>query len=58
MEQPSFPNIVSQFVDYLGQTHKWTDTNVISSYKDICQEKLREEYEEKGQEKLTKTLKR
>jgi hypothetical protein len=36
-----------QFVDYFVQTHDWTDTDVISSYKEvyeqlnICQEKLR-----------------
>ncbi|GBC16746.2 uncharacterized protein OCT59_026531 [Rhizophagus irregularis] len=51
MEQQSFTNIVSQSVDYLGQSHNWTDTDIISSYKeickqlDICKEKLREEHE-------------
>ncbi|PKC09071.1 hypothetical protein RhiirA5_475316 [Rhizophagus irregularis] len=51
MEQQSFTNIVSQSVDYLGQSHNWTDTDIISSYKEICKqldtckEKLREEHE-------------
>ncbi|GBC01340.1 hypothetical protein RclHR1_04150004 [Rhizophagus clarus] len=61
MEQPSVTNSATQSVDYLGQTHKWTDTDVISSYKevykqlDICQEKLHEEREQKGQRKLRKS---
>ncbi|PKK67734.1 hypothetical protein RhiirC2_713892 [Rhizophagus irregularis] len=51
MEQQSFTNIVSQSVDYLGQSHNWIDTDIISSYKEICKqldtckEKLREEHE-------------
>jgi hypothetical protein len=50
MEQPSVTYSATQSVD---QTHKWTDTDVISSYKEICkqfeivQEKLREEVEQK-----------
>src|SRR3954454_15513583 len=57
MEQPS----AIQSVDCLGQTHKWADTDVISSYKevykqlDVCQKKLREESEPKGQKKLEKS---
>ncbi|GBC01342.1 hypothetical protein RclHR1_04150006 [Rhizophagus clarus] len=58
MEQLSLNYIASQS---LGQTHKWTDSDVISSYKktckqlDICQKKLREEREQKGQRKLRKS---
>ncbi|CAG8709864.1 20938_t:CDS:2 [Rhizophagus irregularis] len=54
MEQPSVTYCATQSVDYLSQTHKWTDTDVISSYKEICkqldivQEKLREEREQKA----------
>ncbi|PKK68937.1 hypothetical protein RhiirC2_749289 [Rhizophagus irregularis] len=61
MEQPSVTYSATQSVDYLGQTHKWTDTDVISSYKEICkqldivQEKLREEREQKGQRRLRKS---
>ncbi|CAG8447140.1 4528_t:CDS:2 [Rhizophagus irregularis] len=53
MEQPSVTYSATQSVDYLDQTHKWTNTDVISSYKEICkqfdiiQEKLREEVEQK-----------
>ncbi|GBB97608.1 hypothetical protein RclHR1_03010011 [Rhizophagus clarus] len=58
MGQPSF----SQPVDYLSHTHKWNDTDVISSYKevckklDICQKKLREECEQKLQRKFGKSV--
>ncbi|GBC01337.1 hypothetical protein RclHR1_04150001 [Rhizophagus clarus] len=58
MEQPSF----SQSVDYLGHTDKLTDTDVISSYKEVCkkldiyQKKLREECEQKLQRKLGKSV--
>lgn len=51
MEQPSF---------YLGQTHEWSGSDVISSYKEIrkhlyiCQENLREEHEQKVQKKFRK----
>jgi hypothetical protein len=33
MEQLSVTHSANQSVDYLGQTHSWTDTDVISSYK-------------------------
>jgi hypothetical protein len=62
MKQPSITHSVAQSVDYLGHTHKWTDTDVISSHKKVCQqpdtfqEKLREERDEqKRQEKLSKS---
>jgi ABC-type uncharacterized transport system auxiliary subunit len=48
MKQPSITYPVTQSVDHLSQTRKWTDTLL-----DTCQEKLREEYE--GQEKLSKS---
>src|SRR4051794_36467890 len=60
MENPSVTYFTTQSIDYLGQTHKWTDTDVISSCKevckqlDICQEKFHEEREQKGQNKLGK----
>ncbi|GBB85687.1 hypothetical protein RclHR1_12160012 [Rhizophagus clarus] len=59
MVQPSIYSDI-QYVNIFSQPHKWTDANVISSHKedckqlDICQEKLREENEQKGQEKLGK----
>ncbi|RGB31586.1 hypothetical protein C1646_763927 [Rhizophagus diaphanus] len=34
MEQPSVTYSATQSVDYLGQTHKWTNTDVISYYKE------------------------
>ncbi|CAG8689298.1 13076_t:CDS:2, partial [Dentiscutata heterogama] len=49
MEQPSITYSATQSVDYLGHTHNWSDTDVISSYKQVCrdltacQEKCREE---------------
>jgi hypothetical protein len=61
MEQPSVTHSATQSVDYLGQTHNWTDIDVISSYKMVCkqldnvQEKLREEREPKGQRRLRKS---
>jgi hypothetical protein len=48
MKQPSITYSVTQSVDYLGQTHKWTDTQL-----DTCQVKLQEECER--QEKLSKS---
>ncbi|CAB4383414.1 unnamed protein product [Rhizophagus irregularis] len=53
MEQPSVTYSATQSVD------KWTDTDVISSYKEICkqfdivQEKLREEVEQKEEKFFT-----
>ncbi|CAI2164347.1 11863_t:CDS:2 [Funneliformis geosporum] len=53
MEQPSVTFTATQSVDYLGQSHKWTESEVMSSYKEISkqlktvQEKLREEREQK-----------
>ncbi|CAG8433364.1 1573_t:CDS:2 [Diversispora eburnea] len=38
MENPSITFTASQSVDYLGQTHNWTDTDTVYSYKGICQE--------------------
>ncbi|UZO18208.1 uncharacterized protein OCT59_009528 [Rhizophagus irregularis] len=64
MEQPSVTYCATQSVDYLSQTHKWTDTDVISSYKEICkqldivQEKLREEREQKEESALRAEEKR
>jgi hypothetical protein len=57
MEQPSFTYIASQSVDYLGQIHNWTDTDVISSYKEICKQDIyqREKLEQKGHNKLRKS---
>jgi len=61
MDHPSVTYSANMSVDYLGQSHKWTDIDVISSYKEIskqldaCQEKLREEREQKGQRKLRKS---
>ncbi|RGB44045.1 hypothetical protein C1646_679053 [Rhizophagus diaphanus] len=46
--EPSVTYSASQSVDYLGQIRKWSNTDIIYSYKqickqlDICQEKLRE----------------
>ncbi|PKC71032.1 hypothetical protein RhiirA1_532266 [Rhizophagus irregularis] len=59
--EPSVTYSTSQSVDYLGQIRKWSNTDIISSYKeickqlDICQEKLREELEQKGRKKLRKS---
>ncbi|CAG8473000.1 5848_t:CDS:2 [Funneliformis mosseae] len=53
MEQPSVTFTATKSVDYLGQSHKWTESEVLSSYKEISkqlktvQEKLREESEQK-----------
>ncbi|PKC64673.1 hypothetical protein RhiirA1_395863 [Rhizophagus irregularis] len=64
MEQQSFTNIVSQSVDYLGQSHNWTDTDIISSYKEICKqldtckEKLREEHELQKEESALRAEKK
>jgi hypothetical protein len=62
MKQPPVNYSITQSVDYLGQTHKWTDTDVIFSRKEICQqldtcqEKLREEHDEqKRRVKLSKS---
>ncbi|CAB4417753.1 unnamed protein product [Rhizophagus irregularis] len=61
MEQPSVTYSDNQSLNYLSQTYKWIDTNVVSSHKevckelDICQEKLREEHEQKRQEILNKS---
>ncbi|GBC01343.1 hypothetical protein RclHR1_04150007 [Rhizophagus clarus] len=61
MEKPSITYSATQSIDYLGQTHKWTDTDIIPSYKeickqlDVCQKKLREEREQKGQRELRKS---
>ncbi|PKY51311.1 hypothetical protein RhiirA4_468252 [Rhizophagus irregularis] len=38
MEQPSVTYYAAQSVDYLDETHKCTDTDVISSYKEICKQ--------------------
>ncbi|CAG8544863.1 1409_t:CDS:2 [Racocetra fulgida] len=49
MEQPSITATASQSVDYLGHTHDWSDTDIITSYKEICRqldtcrEKIRQE---------------
>uniref|UniRef100_U9SM43 Uncharacterized protein n=1 Tax=Rhizophagus irregularis (strain DAOM 181602 / DAOM 197198 / MUCL 43194) TaxID=747089 RepID=U9SM43_RHIID len=54
MEQPS---VTYSDIDYFGQSHNWTDTDIISSYKkicnqlNICQEKLQIQ---KGQRKFKK----
>ncbi|CAB4434791.1 unnamed protein product [Rhizophagus irregularis] len=59
MEQPSVTYYAAQSVDYLDETHKCTDTDVISSYKEICKqfdivkEKLREEVEQKEEKFFT-----
>ncbi|PKY39850.1 hypothetical protein RhiirA4_453120 [Rhizophagus irregularis] len=60
MEQQSVTYSTIQIFNYPGQTQKWANTNVISSnYKEVCKEpcekKLREEREQKGQEKLSKS---
>ncbi|CAG8539711.1 11482_t:CDS:1 [Acaulospora colombiana] len=53
MEQPSVTLSATQSVDYLGQTHDWSATDVIYTYKEItrqlaaCREKIREENEQK-----------
>ncbi|CAG8735298.1 18207_t:CDS:2, partial [Acaulospora morrowiae] len=53
MEQPSVTLTATQSVDYLGQTHDWTSTDVTYTYKEItrqlaaCREKIREENEQK-----------
>ncbi|RGB44047.1 hypothetical protein C1646_808827 [Rhizophagus diaphanus] len=58
MEQPSVTYSDAQSIDYFGQSHNWTDTDIISSYKkickqlDICQEKLKIQ---KGQRKFKKS---
>ncbi|RGB44059.1 hypothetical protein C1646_749032 [Rhizophagus diaphanus] len=53
MEQQSVTYSAIQFFNYLGQTHKWANTNVISSYhKELCKQ---QEREQKGQEKLSKS---
>ncbi|CAB4427118.1 unnamed protein product [Rhizophagus irregularis] len=45
-----------EHLDYLSKTRNWTDTDIISSYKetckqlDICKEKLREEHEPQKEE--------
>src|SRR4051794_6257026 len=62
MEQPSVTLTATKSVDYLGQTHNWTDIDIISSYKEVSkqldttQEKLREENEQKlNNKKLRKS---
>jgi hypothetical protein len=61
MEQPSVTYSDNQSLNYLSQTYKWIDTNVVSSHKevckelDICQEKLCEEHEQKRQEILNES---
>ncbi|CAB5144564.1 hypothetical protein RhiirA5_423393 [Rhizophagus irregularis] len=61
MEQPSVTYSDNQSLNYLSQTYKWIDTNIVSSHKevckelDICQEKLREEHEQKRQEIFNKS---
>ncbi|CAB4427093.1 unnamed protein product [Rhizophagus irregularis] len=52
MEQQSVTYSAIQFFNYLGQTYKWANTNVISFYhKELCKQ---QEREQKGQEKLSK----
>ncbi|GBC01034.1 hypothetical protein RclHR1_04040004 [Rhizophagus clarus] len=53
MEQPSVSYSGIQSVNYLGQTHKWVDTSVFST-----QEKLREEHEQKRQEKFISRIRK
>ncbi|CAB5381496.1 unnamed protein product [Rhizophagus irregularis] len=62
MEAPPVTHFgFTQPVNYLGQIHKQNDANVISSHKevckqlDVCQMIIREEYEQKGQERLSKS---
>ena len=61
MEQLSISYTATKSVDYLGQSHKWSDSDAISSYKeickqlDVCQEKLREECEQKAHRNLKKS---
>ncbi|CAG8848039.1 29128_t:CDS:1, partial [Racocetra persica] len=38
MEQPSITVTATHSVDYLGQTHDWSDTDIIYSYKEICRQ--------------------
>ncbi|PKC01303.1 hypothetical protein RhiirA5_381836 [Rhizophagus irregularis] len=62
MEAPPVTHFgFTQPVNYLGQIHKQNDAKVISSHKevckqlDVCQMIIREEYEQKGQERLNKS---
>ncbi|CAB4427115.1 unnamed protein product [Rhizophagus irregularis] len=58
MEQPSVTYSDTQSIDYLGQSHNWTNTDIISPYKKICkqlyicQEKLQIQ---KGQRKFKRS---
>ncbi|EXX76758.1 hypothetical protein RirG_030100 [Rhizophagus irregularis DAOM 197198w] len=52
MEQQSVTYSAIQIFNYPGQTQKWANTNVC---KQPCEKKLREEREQKGQEKLSKS---
>jgi len=60
MEQPSVTLTATKSVDYLGQTHNWTDVDIISSYKEVSkqlcavQEKISEENEQKLNNKKLK----
>ncbi|CAB4473612.1 hypothetical protein RhiirA5_452456 [Rhizophagus irregularis] len=61
MEQLSTIYSTTQSVNYPSQNHNWTNTDVISSYKEVCEqlyirkEELREEREQEGQKKLRKS---
>ncbi|RGB44058.1 hypothetical protein C1646_737568 [Rhizophagus diaphanus] len=61
MEQLSTIYSTTKSINYPSQNHNWTNTDVISSYKEVCEqlsickEELREEREPEGQKKLRKS---
>ncbi|CAJ0878009.1 14542_t:CDS:2 [Entrophospora sp. SA101] len=62
MEQPSVTSSATRSVDYLGQSHQWSDTDVLYSYKEIssqlnaCARKCRDEKEK--ERNISKQLQR